>query len=246
MSDSLQIRFVRLLCLRCAGPTEELSRDELIFGLGCNEESFAETEREFIAKKFIGEKWSVTNWDKRQYVSDSSADRVRRFRQKKQALKQGETLRNGVSVTGRNAECNAPEQNRTEQNRTEQTEALSPSAPVAAKKRSPKTAVFELPDWVNREAWDAYVEMRTKSKKPLTEYAKNLEVVALTRLRDSGDDPTAVLDQSVRKSWQGLYPLKLDDPSKIEPPKPKKKFYHMDGTPVVGNGMGDLDAELFD
>ncbi len=65
-----------------------------------------------------------------------------------------------------------------------------------------------LPDWIPQEAWDGYVEMRKKIKRPMTEYAMTLAIKKLDRLRLQGYDPSMVLDQSTFESWQGLFPLR--------------------------------------
>lgn len=69
---------------------------------------------------------------------------------------------------------------------------------------------MQLPTWLSEEAWDGYVEMRTKIKKPMTERAKKMAVRRLDELRCKGWDPSMVLDQSTFMCWQGLYPLRGD------------------------------------
>lgn len=71
-----------------------------------------------------------------------------------------------------------------------------------------KKSKFVLPGWVPAEAWKAYEEMRRKIKRPLTTYAKGLAIKKLNTLRKEGEDPTAVLEQSIFNSWQGLFPIK--------------------------------------
>lgn len=66
---------------------------------------------------------------------------------------------------------------------------------------------FLLPGWVPREAWGHYEEMRRKMRKPMTETAKKLAVGELGKLREQGEDPEKVLEQSVYKCWQGLFPV---------------------------------------
>jgi hypothetical protein len=122
MSDELQIRLVRLFCLRSSGPTENLSEDELIFGLGCNvSETLHETKEAFQAKGFIDEKWAVLHWNNRQFVSDTSTERVRKFREKR-TLKQDETFLKRPETQ------NETHQNRTEQNRTEEKHSRAKAA----------------------------------------------------------------------------------------------------------------------
>lgn len=83
---------------------------------------------------------------------------------------------------------------------------------AAAKKAAKKAAtdVTEIPDWMPLEAWEAFLAMRQKIKKPATERAKKLIINDLTKFRAVGMDPEAVLDQSTRKSWQDVYELKAE------------------------------------
>ena len=72
----------------------------------------------------------------------------------------------------------------------------------------PLLSVFVLPEWIDKKIWDNYLESRKKLKVPPTENAKGLLVKELERLKDDGDDPNEVLNQSIMKSWRGVFPLK--------------------------------------
>ncbi len=66
----------------------------------------------------------------------------------------------------------------------------------------------EIPSELS-EAWNAYVEMRKKNKKPLTDYAKQLAYKKLMDLSSNNfETANAILQQSVLNSWQGLFSLK--------------------------------------
>jgi hypothetical protein len=65
-----------------------------------------------------------------------------------------------------------------------------------------------LPDWLPLETWNAYQVMRNKQKKPMTERAEELAISKLDSLRRMGQDPTAILEQSIFNSWQGLFAVK--------------------------------------
>ncbi len=71
-----------------------------------------------------------------------------------------------------------------------------------------KAPSFVLPNWVPQQPWCQFVEMRKKIRSAPTDHACELLVTALARLRDSGHDPTAVLDQSTRNSWKDVYPIR--------------------------------------
>jgi len=72
-----------------------------------------------------------------------------------------------------------------------------------------QTALIEsLPAWVPSEAWEAFLEMRKKAKARNTPYALTLLINKLDALRRSGNDPQAVLEQSIENSWKGVFPLR--------------------------------------
>jgi phage replication O-like protein O len=77
-----------------------------------------------------------------------------------------------------------------------------------SKKYKDADYIFILPDWINKETWDAFIEMRKRIKKPATEYAKHLIELELQKLKDAGEDPQAVLEKSIRSSWQDVFTLK--------------------------------------
>lgn len=64
---------------------------------------------------------------------------------------------------------------------------------------------FELPDWIPKEAWDGFEEMRRTIKKPMTDRARSMIVKELQNLSSA---PGAILDQSTRNNWQDVYELK--------------------------------------
>ncbi|HXE49540.1 MAG TPA: hypothetical protein VN663_14270 [Ramlibacter sp.] len=89
-----------------------------------------------------------------------------------------------------------------------------PKRKAAAKKAAKEAA--ELPAWLPLEAWEAFLAMRVKIKKPATERAQKLILNDLERFRQRGMDPEAVLDQSTRKSWQDVYELKEQFPQHLD------------------------------
>lgn len=92
---------------------------------------------------------------------------------------------------------------------TEQKQDQKPSSKKPAKEKKQITG-FVLPDWIGSESWNAFVEMRKKIKKPMTENAMGLAVKALIKLEAQGHRADEVLDQSTFNSWQGLFAIKQD------------------------------------
>jgi hypothetical protein len=93
LSEAMQRRYVMLMCLRCSETLETLHETEIAFQLRLSEAELLETKQLFVSKNFIDKHWNLLNWDKRQFVSDSSTMRVAKHRQKKkQESNANETL----------------------------------------------------------------------------------------------------------------------------------------------------------
>jgi len=107
LSEINQRRLIMLFCIRCNGNVT-LQDEQVAFQLRISMDEWLSSKAIFIDKNFINNDNEVLNWDKRQFVSDSSAERVAKHRQR---MKQS----SNVTVT-------PPEQNRTdtEHNITEQ------------------------------------------------------------------------------------------------------------------------------
>lgn len=140
MSESMQRRLMMLLCLRCSNTLVTLQDDEIAFALRISDDELAETKTLFLRKGFIDESWEIANWDKRQFVSDSSAARVAKHRA---AKKQWGEQPSNVTVTA---------QNRTY---TEQKQNITETTTPPAAEYSPE---FEL-------AWNGYPERPGANKK---------------------------------------------------------------------------------
>lgn len=97
----------------------------------------------------------------------------------------------------------APEQ--TEERAAKPTEERSPKC-----RSKPKQEPLALPPWIDPVVWAAFKEMRAKIRKPMTRYAEERIIAKVSKLRDGGDDPNEVLDQSTEHSWQGVFSPKGD------------------------------------
>jgi hypothetical protein len=134
LSEAMQRRLVMLFCLECSNGIETFHVTEretsIAFALRVSEEVLAETKEAFVRKGFINDDWTLCNWSKRQYVSDSSTARVKAHREKKK--KEAAERETGVKRSG-----NAPEQNRTD------TEQIPPPTREADFDSRTKFAMFE-------------------------------------------------------------------------------------------------------
>lgn len=97
MSEANQRRFIMVLCLRCSNDDVTLQDEEVAFQLRISIEEWATTKALFLSKGLLDESNTPAAWDKRQFVSDSSAERVRKHREAKK--KASSNACNGRNVT---------------------------------------------------------------------------------------------------------------------------------------------------
>lgn len=72
---------------------------------------------------------------------------------------------------------------------------------------SRKVTDFEIPEWVDRETWNAFCKMRI-AKGVFTTEAKKGIIRELTKFKDAGEDTKAILEKSIMYSWSGVFSLK--------------------------------------
>jgi len=151
LSEAMQRRYVMLMCLRCSETLETLHETEIAFQLRLSEAELIETKQLFISKNFIDKQWNLLNWDKRQFVSDSSTMRVAKHRnKKKQASNADETLQKRPS--------NAIDTDTDTDTDTDKKQI----------QRSKATSVACPPD-VDQQIWDDWKQLRKAKKAPVTE-----------------------------------------------------------------------------
>jgi hypothetical protein len=82
------------------------------------------------------------------------------------------------------------------------------------KDKKPQAVYYPTDDLLN-QAFTDYVKMRKELKKPMTERAVQLAMSNLEKL-SGGDNDTAIkiLEQSIERSWAGLFELKGNNEKK--------------------------------
>lgn len=205
MPETMQRRLVMLFCLQCSNGIETFHETEretsIAFALRISEAELAETKELFLRKEFINSDWTICNWDKRQYASDSSTARVRRHREKsKQASETHETLQKRSS--------NALEQNRTDTEQIEQKKTTPAS-------RVPSVSVQALTELgVEEQTAQEFLAVRKRKRSPLTELA----LAGISREAASiGWSLEAALKKCVERGWQGFDASWVQNQSRASP-----------------------------
>jgi hypothetical protein len=88
----------------------------------------------------------------------------------------------------------------------------SPQAPADRERATPKHnpttdehAACELPDYVPREQWRTFVEMKHKEHGPFSEGARNGVLGKLKRYHDEGFDAAKLLTVAVENTWKTVW-----------------------------------------
>jgi hypothetical protein len=69
-------------------------------------------------------------------------------------------------------------------------------------------SLIELPEWLPRESWLAWVADRKDRRKPITQRAAAAQIQALNDYRAEGHLPAAVIANSIAAGYLGLFPPK--------------------------------------
>lgn len=203
LSEADQRRLVMMFCARSSNCNETLhetpnethvtfSDDSIAFQLRISLEEWLRTKALFVQRGFLNEQNVLLNWNKRQYRSDSSTARVRAHRN---SVKQQVEQTGNADETKRNVTVTPPDTDTDTDKRKEKAVAKGEKA-------------FVLPDWISQDVWKGFAEMRKQIKKPLSPLASALIVTELIKLKSSGADPNAIIEQSTRNSWQDVFPLR--------------------------------------
>ncbi|WP_174978298.1 conserved phage C-terminal domain-containing protein [Pandoraea eparura] len=187
MSEAMQRRLVMLFCLQCSNGIETFHVTEretsIAFAMRVSEQELAETKDVFMRRGFIDSDWNLLNWSKRQYESDSSTGRVRRYREKqKQQVETNETLQKRSS--------NALEQNRTD---TEQKDMSGKPDASSKPRRSAKPKPEDHP-----QASEVLDYLNAKAHRSFQPVKANLSMIG-ARLSEGATvaDCKAVIDAKV-------------------------------------------------
>lgn len=110
----------------------------------------------------------------------------------------------GASTSNANAEQTDANKRKAKQSKEKQSKA--------EEKKAKETifADFASGDADLLSALQGFEEMRVKIKKPMTDRAKKLMLTELRKLSEDREEQIAILDQSVKRSWAGVFALKDD------------------------------------
>ncbi|MFQ5949671.1 MAG: helix-turn-helix domain-containing protein [Nitrospiria bacterium] len=91
--------------------------------------------------------------------------------------------------------------------------AIAPKPDLTIKKKEEEQE--RRPEWIPEQLWEDFKDTRKRIRKPMTAFAERLAFKKLEKLRLSGEDPVAVIEQSIMNSYVGLWPVNDGRKSKL-------------------------------
>jgi hypothetical protein len=89
--------------------------------------------------------------------------------------------------------------------------ALQSNPPAKPKKEKLPTVVPPLPSWLPAELWQRFKDFRKEIKAPMSAEAEKIGINEITKLVEiHGEDPKAVIEQSMFRRWKGLFKVDRD------------------------------------
>ena len=175
-----QRHYIILLCLKCNGTLDRDVSDDLrdrivLRGLGLDPVTGSEAKRRLMEVGLIANDWQPCGWDKRQFKSDTSTERVRTFRKRSETV----TETDQIQI-----------QNRTD--KPKDIVGLKPSIPPLALRTAFKVTAIEVLKFLNEKTGRSYEAVPA-----------NLDLI-VARLKDGAtpDDLRAVVAKKCRE-WRG-------------------------------------------
>lgn len=92
-------------------------------------------------------------------------------------------------------------------------------------------AKIALPDWLPADLWSDWEQHRKSIKKPMSPKAAELSLASLTKLRDQGHEPRAVIELAIERGWQGLFAPRDGPPGAKPSVAARFDKTHYEGTP---------------
>lgn len=172
---------------------QELTRRKVALKLGLSTRELDEVVRRLAEVGLLErETMQPVGWDERQFLSDSSTDRVRAFRERTSGKEDGnadETFQK------------RPKRQNTETD-TETDTKKKPGRPAA-----PEPVV--LPECIPQESWDAWMAYRKRRRLSTVEATMQGQVRRLTEWSSRGHSPAEIIRESIDNGWQGLFEPKV-------------------------------------
>lgn len=206
-----QRHMVALMCLKGDGTIDSLPDDPdkadalMAYALGVTLVTARDIKKCHSDNLFLSHGWQIRKWSDRQYRSDSSRLRTRKYREKLKSKNGGFGPKTSHHSHSDVTET-VPESDTDTDTDTDNT-PIPPLLDAARQHRADMALITAPIEGLNMVAWQSFVDYRKRIRKPIRELSYPL---AMKSLVGFGDDAMqlAVVNQTIANGWQGLFELK--------------------------------------
>jgi len=180
------------------GGGDEFFERSLAIKLGVQVRELEEIQRRLMDVNLIDANWIPIGWDDRQFLSDNSKARVKKYREKQRLSK---------SVTGVKRDCNVTVtvQDTDTDTDTEQKQNKSISN---QEKKIILARVAAL--GIDSDLWDEYLKTRKRLKATNTPRGLRTLLGRIEKFVSQGRDATAMIEEANAQGWKTVYEPKGD------------------------------------
>lgn len=180
------------------GGGDEFFERSLAIKLGVQLRELEEIQRRLMDVNLIDANWIPIGWDDRQFLSDNSKARVKKYREKQRLSK-------GVTEVKRDCNVTVTVQDTDTDTDTEQKQNKSISN---QEKKIILTRVAAL--GIEKDLWDEYLKTRKRLKATNTPRGLRTLLGRIEKFVSQGRDATAMIEEANAQGWKTVYEPKGD------------------------------------
>ena len=193
--------FIAIMACHSAGLSStdnEFFERSLAVKLGVQLRELDEIKRRLIEVNLIDVNWTPMGWDDRQFLSDDSQARVKKYREKQRLSK---------SVTNVKRDCNVSVTVQETDTDTD-TEQKQNKSIVNQERKIILARVAAL--GIDQELWDEYIKTRKRLKATNTPRGLRTLLGRIEKFVSQGRDATAMIEEANAQGWKTVYEPKGD------------------------------------
>ena len=184
------------------GGGDEFFERSLAIKLGVQVRELEEIQRRLMDVNLIDANWVPKGWDDRQFLSDNSHARVKKYREKQRLSKSVTDVKRdcNVTVTVQDTDTDTDTEQKKEKNILKK-ESHSETKIILAR-------VAAL--GIEKDLWDEYLKTRKRLKATNTPRGLRTLLGRIEKFVSQGRDATAMIEEANAQGWKTVYEPKGD------------------------------------
>ena len=197
--------FIAIMACHSAGLSStdnEFFERSLAVKLGVQLRELDEIKRRLIEVNLIDVNWTPMGWDDRQFLSDDSQARVKKYREKQRLSKGVTDVKRDCNVTVTVQETDTETETETESEQKQNKSIVNQERKIILAR------VAAL--GIDQELWDEYIKTRKRLKATNTPRGLRTLLGRIEKFASQGRDATAMIEEANAQGWKTVYEPKGD------------------------------------